>query len=160
LVIPDVDRLSAEALAALEMAGRKGVRLMSYGKGLPVLDPYGIPHPDKATVFLKQVPEIAVGGAEELSQRMIEPLAPLVKERPLRVARTDTPGAFGVMHRAVRTDDAILVLLVNVLNRPVSVRLTSKDGSPSRGEDLINGQAVDGAKIGLPVRGVRLVRVD
>lgn len=159
LVIPDVDRLSAESLAALEAAGRKGVRLMSYGKRRPLLDPYGIPHPDKATHFLKQVPEIAAGSAEELSQRMIETLAPLAKERPLQVQRTDTPGAFGVMHRAVETGDGTLVLLVNVLDRPLSVRLIDKEGAAPRGDDLINGETVDGAKIDLPVRGVCLVRV-
>ena len=125
-----------------------------------MLDPYGLPHPDKDTVFLKNVPEIAEGGAEELSRRLIETLAPLGAERPLQVSRADIPGAFGVMHRAVETDDGTLVLLVNVLNRPLTVRLTGKDGSSPQGKDIVNGQAVDGAKIVLPVRGVSLVRVD
>jgi beta-galactosidase len=160
LIIPNVGRLSTEALAALETADRAGVRLMRYGKLRPVLDPYGLPHPDKAIAFLKMVPEIAEGAAEELSRRMIETLAPMGKQRPLQVSRTDTPGAFGVMHRAVETGDGTLVLLVNVLNRPITVRLIDKEDSPPRGDDLINGQAVDGAKIQLPVRGVRLVRVD
>lgn len=117
------------------------------------------PHPDKAIGFLKQVPEIAAGSAEELSQRMIETLAPLAKERPLQVQRTDAPGAFGVMHRAVETGDGTLVLLVNVLDRPLSVRLIDKEGAAPRGDDLINGETVDGAKIDLPVRGVCLIRV-
>ena len=159
LVIPNADRLSAEALAALETAGRNGVRIMLYGERRPILDSYGLPHPEKATAFLEQVPKIAVGAAEELSLRMIEPLAPLIKDRPLHVSRIDTPGAFGVMHRAVETDEGILMLLVNVLNQPLSVRLTAGDGSSPRGEDLINGEAVDGRGIDVPLRGVRLVRV-
>ena len=73
---------------------------------------------------------------------------------------TITPAAFGVMHRSVETDEGVLMLLVNVLNRPLSARLIEKDGSSPRGEDLINGRAVDGAKIDLAVRGVRLIRVD
>lgn len=160
LVIPNVGRLSAEALAALDKAGREGVQLLSYGKQRPVLDPYGLPHPEQATMFLKNVPKIAAGPAEELSLRLVETLAPMIQKRPLQVRRTDTPGAFGVMHRAVQTDDGSLVLLVNVLNRPLTVRLVAKDGSSPPGKDIINGHSVDGAKIDLPVRGVRLVRVD
>ena len=104
--------------------------------------------------------ELAVGSAEDLSHRMIGTLGSLSRERPLQVQRTDTPAAFGVLHRAVETDEGVLMLLVNVLNRPLTVRLTGKDGSSPRGKDLINGHAVDGAKIDLPVRGVRLVCVD
>jgi hypothetical protein len=134
--------------------------MIRYGTRTPILDPYGLPHPDEATAFLKQSPEIEPGAAEELSRRMIKPLARFARERPLQVRRTDTAGAFGVMHRAVKTDAGALVLLVNVLSRPVSVRLINKDGTLPRGQDILNGEAVDGTQIELPVRCVRLIRVD
>ena len=160
IILPNVSYLTRESLAALERARKAGVGIVRYGERMPSFDAYGFPHAEKATAFLKEVPVIRTDSAAQLSRRMIRELAPLTRELPLRVERTDEPGAFGVMHRAIKIDDALLVLMINVLDRRLSVRLQVPDSRFRAGTDLLSGESVTSEKIDLPVRGVRLVRLE
>jgi hypothetical protein len=159
LIIPNVRHLSGEALAALRRAKEAGHRLLNYGDRTPVLDSYGFPHPLEATDFLSTVASVEKGSAEDVSRRLGRELEHVLSGRPLRVQRTDLPGAFGVMHRFVREDDGLLILLVNVLDQSVTVRLETDGSFHDRGSDVLNGEEIGCDGINLPVRSVRLIRL-
>ncbi|MCF7731595.1 MAG: hypothetical protein K9N23_07900 [Akkermansiaceae bacterium] len=137
----------------------EGVLLICLGDRKPSRDAHGLPHAPETLRFLDDVPMIGNAPAPDLSRRIGGLLSPVTDELPLRIQRVDRPDAFGVMSRQVEMDGRQMVILINVLSREIDLRLTTRKGAAVRGLDLLQGEAIDGDRITMPVEGVRLIRI-
>jgi hypothetical protein len=159
LIIPSAAYVREGTLQTLKKAQANGVELLRFGDRQPKYDPYGQAHADETLRFLKDVPVIESAPAPALSRRLAPRFASLLNDRPLRLERVDRPDAFGVMHRETTVNGRRVMLLVNVFHQPVEVQLTGTQGRTVAGYDLLHREHVDGDRITIPVRGVRLIRV-
>lgn len=159
VVLPDVEFVSLSALQVLEQAVPDGIQLVRFGERVAAYDEYGIPHSQKATAFLKDIPVLDYEAAPELSGKFVGVLSPLTDLLPVRVSVVNGIGAFGVMHRQVQLKEHRIMLLVNVSPTQVRVRLHSNEGDAVDGYDMLNCEKVKGTGIDLPYQGVRLIKM-
>ncbi len=159
IIIPDAEFVSAEALQALEKAKKSGVQLVRFGTIKTTRDAHGLPHPPELIEFLKDVPVIAYADAHTLSNIFEKRLEPITSDLKVVVTHADGRNAFGVVHRQAVVNGKRVLLLVNVSDKPVEVRMRSQKSRFVDGFDLLNSEPIKGAGITLPFQGVRLIDI-
>ena len=159
IIIPDAEYVSASALKVLKESLQQGVRLVRFGERITAFDSHGLPHAPGKLEFLKDVPVYKNAAAPKLSMEFESILASYKADLPVKVSLVNGKGAFGVMHRQTQVNGKRVVLLVNVSDKPVKVKLQSKDGRAIDGYDMLNGEAVKGDDINMSFQGVRLIKV-
>jgi len=159
IIIPDAEFVSAEALQALEKTKKSGVQLIRFGNIEATRDAHGLEHASALTDFLQNVPVVDYASARKLSTEFETLLKPFTSGLQMRVTRTDSSHAFGVMHRQAVVDGKRVVLLINVSNKSVEVQLRSRQGGFVNGFDLLSSETLKGTGIKIPFQGVRLIDV-
>jgi hypothetical protein len=159
ILIPDAEFVSAEAVTALRAASEAGVQLVQFGDKRIRTDQHGLPHASASIDFLEAAPGIAYETASNLHRILRDHILPFMTHLQVTVDAQDGSGSFGIMHRQTEVRGKLHVLLVNVLPGPVQIRLTTKDGRPIEGCDLLEQETVHGDRVDLPFQGVRLIRV-
>jgi hypothetical protein len=159
IIIPDAEYVSASALQVLKQAGQQGAQLVRFGERQTAYDAHGMPHAPGTIAFLKDVPVYEYASAPDLSMEFESLLAPLSADLPVQISVVNGNGAFGVMNRQAEVNGNQVILLVNVSDKPVQVKLQSNDGRVIDGYDMLNGEAVQGIGIALPFQDVRLIKV-
>jgi len=160
IIIPDAQYVSAAALRQLKRAQQQGVKLIRFGKYGIAFNEYGRPHAPGTLAFLRDTPIADHASAPDLSRKLGRLLEPFTKAPPVVVQRAGRDDAFGVMHRQVRLPDGRrILLLANLLDQPVSAHLTTRQGDPVIGFDLLRHEETSKNTATLPVYGLRLIQI-
>lgn len=159
IIIPDAEYVSKEALDALGKAKNSGIKIVRFGKIKTVRNEHGIAHPLESIAFLGNVPVYDYADAQTLSNKFEKLLRPITSDLQVKVTSTDGSNAFGVMHRQTVVEGKHILLLVNVSDKPVKVKLRSKDSTVVDGFDMLNSEDVKGTDVTLPFQAVRLIRL-
>lgn len=157
IIIPDAQYVSAKALAQLQQAKSEGIKLLRVGRKSITHNEYGFAHADENIAFLKDVPVLDYASAPDLDKQFGKLIQPLIDGLPVTVQNKDGQSAFGVMRRYTKLDGRSLLLMVNLTNDAIDVRLTNGEGKVLNGYDLLNREVVQGDETHLPVKGVRLI---
>ena len=160
IVIPDAQYVSAGALNVLRQAKSAGVQLVRLGRYSITYDEYGFKFPEESIAFLKDIPVLDYASAPDLDRELGKLIRPLTAQLPVKVQNSNGQSAFGVMQRCVSLNGRSVLLLVNLSADEVDVKLFNQEGKTVNGYDILNLEAVKGEATNLPVKGVRLIRLD
>ena len=123
------------------------------------MDEYGLRHPKAVTEFMRAVPVIDYCDAQELHRRFAGLLLPINRQIPVTVKDADGKDAFGVERRYTEYDGRSLMILINVSPGEVKVNLSDPKGRTVNGFDILNREKINGRKVVLPLKGVRLIEL-
>lgn len=152
LLIPNVSRLSAKALAGL--AAYRGQKVGVGAGRLLAADEYG-----GRAAGLESSISFTYG--RTTAADLLPPLSGLLARLGLqdgpRVTALGGGAAYGVAWRTARTASGPLVNMVNYLHKPITVQMVV-GGKPARGRDVLRGVPI-GPRVTLRPLEVRLVRL-